>query len=325
VKLKINFPNCLLISAVCLVGWTLLKPTTVYAQDSTAVASQIAASVKSKPVKNTFESIWLIDNQSVLVPIKGSFEFDIQHRFGTVNNGYSDFYGLFASSNIRLGLGYAPINNLYLGFGLDKFDELLDGSAKYAILKQTNTGSIPVSVTYFGDLNYDSRPDPTKGIFEHRSDRLSSFNSLIIARKFNDKLSVQVTGGIAHQNNVNGYYIKHDSTTTTIFKEMTHDMFTVAVAGRYKIGPSTAIIVDYDQPLTKQPAANPNPNVAFGFEFSTSGHTFQVFMGNYSMLNPEKNSFFNANNPFPYTQYDGTKVKGGMFVIGFNITRLWNF
>ena len=105
---------------------------------------------------------------------------------------------------------------------------------------------------------------------------------------------------------------------------MLHDQFGLNFAGRYKIGESTAIIIDYDQPLSTEPTNNPHPNVAFGFEFNTSGHTFQVFMGNYQMLNPQKNSFFNQNNPIPYTD-NGTKVKGGQFCIGFNITRLWNF
>jgi hypothetical protein len=329
VKQKINFQNCLLLLSACIVGCFFLHPTTLHAQDtaqdSTSAANQKPAHVKAKPVKNTFQSIWLIDDQSVYVPIKGTFEFDIQHRFGVVSNGYQDFYGMFASANIRLGMGYAPINNLYLGVGLEKLDETLDGSLKYAIIKQTNTGSIPVSVTYYGDMNYETRPDPTNGLYKYQSDRFSFYNSIIIARKFSDKFSLQITPSIAHQNNVTGFYTKNDSTGTSIFQNMKHDQFTLGLAGRYKLGESTAFIFDYDQPITQQPTNNPHPNVAAGFEFSTSGHTFQIFMGNYSNLNPAKNSLFNANNPFPYTDYDGTKVKGGMFVIGFTINRLWNF
>ncbi|HEY2581606.1 MAG TPA: DUF5777 family beta-barrel protein [Mucilaginibacter sp.] len=323
-KLKINFANFPRILPIWLVCGLFLHSTNLYAQDSTTVAKETASPVKSRPVKNTFQSVWIIDEQTSMVPVKGTFEFDIQHRFGTVNNGYSDLWGLFASSNIRLGVAYAPINNLYVGVGLNKYDELLDGSLKYAILKQT-PGLYPVSVTYYGDLSYDTRADKTNSLFQHQTDRLSSFNSIIISRKFNDKLSLQVSPNLSHQNSVPGYITKNDSTGVTIFQEMKHDQFGISFAGRCKIGESTAIIVDYDQPITPQPTNNPSPNLAFGFEFSTSGHTFQIFMGNYSMLNPEKNSFFNTNSPFGYTQTDGTKYKGGMFVIGFNITRLWNF
>jgi len=324
VKHKINFPNCLFILPVCLLSCLLLQSTNLYAQDSTAVANQTTTPVKAKPVKNTFQSVWIIDDQTVMVPVKGSFEMDIQHRFGTVNKGYGDFWGLFASSDIRIGVSYAPINNLNVGIGIDKFNELWDGSAKYALLKQTK-GSIPVSVTYFGDLGYDTRFDADHSLYPRVTDRITSFNQIIIARKFSDKLSLQVAPSISHQNAVNGIYTKHDSTGTTIFQEMKHDHFAIAMAGRYKLGESTALIVDYDQPMTKHATNNPSPNLAFGFEFSTSGHTFQLFMGNYSMLNPQKNNLYNSNSPFAYTQADGTKVKGGMFVIGFNITRLWNF
>lgn len=322
-KLKINLPTRLFKVSICLVSCLLLHQAGLYAQDSTAAAKETAPPVKAKPVKNTFQSVLIIDNQSVMVPVKGTFEMDIMHRFGTVNNGYSDFWGLFASSNIKIGVEYAPINNLYLGIGLDKYDELWDGSAKYAIIKQTK-GQYPVSITYYGDLAIDTRKDPTHDLFVHSSDRIFSFNQIIIARKFSDRLSLQVAPSISHQNAVNGFYTKNDSTGTTIFHQMKHDHFAIAFSGRYKLGETTAVLVNYDQPITKHATNNPNPNLSFGFEFSTSGHTFQLFMGNYSLLNPAKNNLFNTNSPFNYTQADGTKVKGGKFLIGFNITRLWN-
>lgn len=73
---------------------------------------------KPKPVKNTFESIWCIDAQTVMVPIKGTFEADFQHRFGTMQNRYDDFYGIFAASNIRLGAEYVPVDRLLVGLAL---------------------------------------------------------------------------------------------------------------------------------------------------------------------------------------------------------------
>lgn len=78
---------------------TLFCSTTVIAQEKTEVKEK-----DKRPVRSPFESALLIDNQSVVVPIKGTFEFDMQHRFGTVGNGISDIYGLYApSANIHLG------------------------------------------------------------------------------------------------------------------------------------------------------------------------------------------------------------------------------
>lgn len=323
-KLKINFPFHLFTSSVFWFICLLLTQANLYAQDSTTVAEELTSPPKVKPVKNTFRSVWIIDNQTVMVPIKGSFEMDIMHRFGTVKNGYADFWGFFAPSNMRLGASYAPINNLFLGFGITKDHMLWDGSAKYSILKQTN-GKYPVSISYYGNMGMDTRKDPDNSIFRHASDRISSFNQLIIARKVNENFSVQIAPSVSHQNSVNSFYTKNDSTGTEIFREMKFDHFAMAVSGRYKISEVTCIIVNYDQPLTKHPTNNPNPNLSFGFEFASSGHAFQLFMGNYSMLSPQRNNLYNKNSPLDYTAADGTKVKGGQFVIGFNVTRLWNW
>jgi hypothetical protein len=314
----------LFILPVCLASFLTLLQSTVNAQDSTAAVNEIPDPGKVKPVKNTFQSVWIIDNQTVTVPIKGTFEMDIQHRFGTVQKGYEDFWGFFAPSNIRLGFSYVPVNKLNIGLGITKRNMLWDLSAKYSIITQT-PHKYPVSVSYYANMAYDTRKDKDKSIFVYRSQRLSFFHQLIIARKVTNKLSVQVAPSLSHQNSVNGYYTKNDSTGTAIYKEMKFDHFAIAFSARYKLTNVMAVTVNYDQPLTKHADHNPSPNLSFGIEMNTSSHAFQVFLGNYYNLNPQQNNLYNTYAPFGYTNYDGTKVKGGQFVIGFNITRLWNY
>lgn len=94
-------------------------------------------------VGNTFESIWLIDNQTVMVPLRKTFEFDILHRFGTINNGYSDLWGLYAPSNIRMGFGYTPINNLMVGFGLTKDRMLWDSASNMPCSRKISGRDLP--------------------------------------------------------------------------------------------------------------------------------------------------------------------------------------
>ncbi len=308
-----------------LIGLLLLLTNAGFAQDDSTAAATVKAPVRHKPVKNTFRSVWLIDDQTVMVPIKGTFEADIQHRFGTVENGVKDLFGIYASANMRIGFSYAPVNNLNLGFGATRNNGnmLLDGSAKYAILKETKA-KYPVSVTYYGNIAYGTKADPDHFLYTYQTERWSFFNQLIIGRKISDNLSVQVGASISHQNSVPGYYAQKD-TNIFVYKEQKFDLFAASVCARYKLTEVTSIIVDYDQPLTRFPTDNPHPNIAFGFEFNTSGHTFQMFAGNYSLLSPQQDRLYNANNPVGFTQTGGTKVKGGQFLIGFNITRLWNF
>lgn len=323
-KLNINIPILRFKFCVSLASCLFLVLSTITAQDSTTIQEKTDAPKKVKPVKNTFESVWIIDNQTVLVPVKGTFEFDIMHRFGTINNGYSDFWGFFAPSNIRLGFSYAPISKLYVGVGITKLNLLWDANAKYSFFTQT-PGKYPVSLTYYGNMAFDTRKDADGSIFTYSSERMSFFNQLIIARKFNDKLSLQIAPSISHQNSVTGYYTKNDSTGQEIFQNMNHNHFAIALSGRYKLTNVTALTINYDQPITDHATNNPNPNLSFGVEFNTSNHSFQIFFTNYSLLSPQRNNLYNKNNPFTYTDFEGNRVTGGQFLIGFNITRLWNF
>lgn len=166
---------------------------------------------------------------------------------------------------------------------------------------------MPVSVSYYGNIVIDARG---KSNFRNDVDRFSYFNQLIIARKVTEKFSVQVAPSFSWFNNVEAYVDKNG----VIQKKMNNGHFAVSVLGRYKITEKTAIIAGYDQPLTQHLTKNPHPNICFGIEATTSAHAFQVFAGNYSGIVPQSNNMFNQND---YTK--------GQYVIGFNITRLWNF
>lgn len=277
------------------------------AQEVVTDSLQPAHAVKKKPVKNTFESNWIQDNQTVMVPIKGTFEMDIQHRFGTVDNGIKDAFGIYAPSNIRIGLSYVFINNLQIGLGATKERMQCDLNGKYAIIKQARSGGFPVSITYFGNIVLDTRD---KSNFVTYTDRISYFNQLLIARKITDKLSLQVAPSLTHFNNVEGYLDENGK----IRNKMKNEHFAIAFMGRYKLTAKTNFLVNYDQPWTQHPMNNPHPNISFGFEMVTSAHAFQVFMGNYHGIVPQSNNLFNQN--------DYTKRQ---FLIGFNITRLWNY
>lgn len=277
------------------------------AQDAATTAPEAVAKAVVKPVKNTFQSNWIFDNQTVMVPVKGTFEMDIQHRFGIVSNGYADFYGLYAPSNIRIGLSYVVKNNAQVGFGFTKERMQWDANLKYAIIKQKIKGGSPVSVTYFGNIVVDTRKSSN---FVTSTDRLSFFNQLIIARKLSDKLSIQVSPSLSYYNNVPAYV----NTKGEILPTMENAHLAIGFMGRYKLTDGTALVVNYDQPLTQHLTNNPHPNVSFGVEFNTSNHAFQIFAGNANSILPQNNNMF--------TQNDYTK---GQFLIGFNITRLWNF
>jgi hypothetical protein len=268
-----------------------------------------------RPVKNMFEAIWVIDNQTTLVPIKGTFEFDIQHRFGQVNNGFDDFWGLYANSNIRLGFHYVPVERLMLGFGICKSNITWDVNAKYALLRQARLGGSPVSLTYFvnaaldtRDKKFFTRPDELKTV-----DRLSYFHQLILARKLNENLSMQVAGSISHFNQVLGFENPENGKEEG---KWNNNHAAVSVIAKYKIGEWINLIGNFDQPVTQHndDSVQPKPNVSFGIEMTSSSHQFQLFVGNFYDINPQRNNMFNQNG------FGSQQV-----LIGFNLSRLWNF
>jgi hypothetical protein len=124
-----------------------------------------------------------------------------------------------------------------------------------------------------------------------------------------ENFSVQVAPSLSHFNAVPSYVDEDDN----ILPAMENNHLAISVAGRYKVSSAMAIIANYDQPITKHYTNNPNPNISFGIEIGTSSHTFQIFASNYKSIIPQRNNVFNSNN-----------FEDGEFLIGFNITRLWN-
>jgi hypothetical protein len=148
---------------------------------------------------------------------------------------------------------------------------------------------------------------PLKGNFVSDNDRYTYFNQIIIARKVTDHLSLQVAPSLSYFNNVPAYL---SSDGVTVKPLMNNSQYAIAFMGRYKLTGALSVIADYDQPLTQNPSNNPRPNISFGLEMGTTGHAFQLFLGNFQNILPQANNFLNQND-FKLSQY----------CVGFNITR----
>lgn len=257
-------------------------------------ADTVATPQTDKPERDAFASAWLIDNPTGLVKTKNTLVFDIQHRFGVIERGNNDLLGMWGPANIRLGLSYAITDRIMLGFGTTKNDRLQDFNLRVGLLRQTRSGRVPVSLTFYGNTAIDARESD---FFPKSSNRLSYFSQLIIMRRFSRTVSLQVAPSFSHYNIVD--------------ESLSNNQFAIAVGGKVSISDKTAILLDYSQPLDQN---SDNPGLAIGIEMSTSSHAFQVFVGNYNGIVPQKNYMLNPN-----------KLSEKQFLIGFNINRLWNF
>jgi hypothetical protein len=256
----------------------------------------------SRPVRFTFGTSILIDNHTIESPYQGGLELEIYHRFSQIKN-YHDLFGIYGSANTRLGLNYGITDRLMVGVGTTKDYKLQDIQWKYRILQQTQDGSMPVSLSYYGNIVADLRANDAFGpaLSYKAIHRLSYFTQLIVARKINDILSVQIAPSVSYFNSVPQY------TDTTGYKNLN---FGFSFGARANIFGYHSVIIEYDQLLTKQDiAVQPKPNLALGWEIGTATHTFQVFVANYSQVINQRNLVFNTND---FTHGD--------FLFGFNIT-----
>ncbi len=156
----------------------------VFAQDS------IPAQPTRKPLeKAPFESGYFIADKTVSLPPARTLEAVIQHDFGTIQEHWSDIYGLWGSSNIRIGLNYTITKDLQVGFGTTKLKMLQDFSIKYIIARQRK-GGFPLTITFYGNVALNASNKSTLGNNKLASDL--DFNSIVKDTAFQRSIANQV-------------------------------------------------------------------------------------------------------------------------------------
>lgn len=259
------------------------------------------------PVREPFASGMIIDNQTTVIPTLNTLEFVVQHKFGAMDNGFSDLFGIMApGSNIKLGLNFVPIKNLQLGYGISRVRMYNEFSAKYTILEQTRKNTIPVAIGIYANATIDGRNSDELGTQYQFTNRNSYFTQLIIGRKISARISVQLNGSFLHYNLTE--------------KGIDHDKFEVGVNGRFWATSQGSVLFQLNYPLQineisehrefKNPA---QPNIGLGWEFRTSSHVFHLYVSSADGLVPQHNSLYNQND-----------FSNGEWMFGFTITRLYN-
>jgi hypothetical protein len=251
---------------------------------------------------------------------KKTLGFAIQHKFGTINNGISDLWGIYgAGTNIRMGLDYVPVKNLQIGAGVTKNKMYTDLNAKYSILQQTSDNKVPVGLAVYGVLAIDGRDESAFGtgkVTDSKAnataesisftDRWSYFSQVMVSRKFTEWLSVQAAASFTHYNMV-GW-------------DENHDLFGLHGLAKVKISPQSSLTFNYNAPLKIESISEQTvmpdytPTLALGWQISTYTHAFQIYISNAPGMLPMDNMMYNR------AKFD----KDGI-AIGFTITRLWAF
>ncbi len=253
---------------------------------------------ESMEVAYTFKATHIINSHTIERMVSRQLDFRVNHRFGQINSGYEEFWGL-DNALISLDFGYGITDRIMVGLRRSTYNKTIDGSAKFTLLRQT-TGSknIPVAVSFYsnvaanGTVNTDELID---SVFAHR---LSYTFQFLIARKFNEKLSLQLMPTYVHRNLVE-------------FDEE-NNIFSVGIGGRYKVTRRLAVTGEYfwaSHTAASESYYNP---LSVGVDLETGGHVFQLFLSNTQMM---EESGFISSTTGSWTNFD--------IFFGFNISRVF--
>jgi hypothetical protein len=274
----------------------------LHAQDSTLLNmlnDSMSANKGKTYVTGTFKAEHIVNTQTVESPANGNLNFVIQHRFGQLNSGAYNFFGL-DNATLRLGLDYGITDGLSVGIGRSSYLKTFDGYVKGKLLKQTEGSQIPVTVDLLGTIVNWTQDDLSKPYLN--ANRRTSYSAeLLIARKFSRSLSFQVTPTYLHYNLVPTVADKND-------------VFALGLGGRMKITKRMSINAEYDiVPKNQVVSTTVHNSLSFGWDIETGGHVFQlVFSNSQSMLATQY-----------LTQTTGSWGKGDIY-FGFNISRNFN-
>jgi hypothetical protein len=249
----------------------------------------------------TFKSTRIMNGHSVERMPPGQLDFRISHRFGTLNSGAYNFFGL-DQSNIHLSLEYGILKWLMVGVGRGSYEKTFDGFAKFTILRQS-TGSkvMPVSLSVVTSAALKSIKFTDQTRTNYFSSRMAYVGQVLVARKINQAISVQLTPSYIHRNLV----------ATELDP---NDIIAMGAGARLKLSKRISLNGEYyyiANPKTYLSEKIYNP-LSLGFDIETGGHVFQLFFTN--SLGMIEKAFIGETT---------TQWKNGGIHFGFNISRVF--
>lgn len=253
--------------------------------------------VVDKTVSATFEGLKIINIESTKTAGKGDFYFLIAHRFGTIKNGLDDLFGLDAAT-IKFSFFYGLSDRFQLGVARSEFRKTYDFNAKYKIAKQVGDG-FPVTITSFSSIGINTLLDKDDFPNLKFENRLTYLSELLISRRFNDHLSLQVAPIFIHEN-------------TVVNDNQDNSQFALALAGSYQISESISLTAEFVPHFNRASNTGFKDALSIGIDWEVGGHIFQLMFTNSQQL----------NDSHYVTNASGDWSDGDVF-FGFNLYRVF--
>lgn len=280
----------------------ILTYVSLYAQNDLMDLLNKNAQPETTFTTATFKSTRIMNGHSIERMPSGQLDFRISHRFGTLNSGAYEFFGL-DQANIHFSLEYGILDWLMVGVGRGTYEKTFDGFVKFSILRQSSGAkTMPISLSFISSTAITSVKwaEPTRT--NYFSSRISYTSHLLIARKINQWLSFQLSPSFVHRNLV----------ATELDP---NDLWALGAGGRIKLNRRISLnseyyyVINSNNLYMSQPVHNP---LSIGFDIETGGHVFQLIFTN-SLAMIEKGFIGETTGQWAH----------GDIHFGFNISRVF--
>lgn len=250
--------------------------------------------VNDNAVSATFKGLQIVTLQSTKIPAKKEFYFVVSHRFGTVKDGISEFFGLDEATT-KIGGVYGINSWLSVSLSRHTMLKVYEGSVKYRFARQSD--SFPLDMIGYHTLDINTALEEEDYPKIEFADRLTYITQLLVSRKISDKFSVEMVPSYIHKNLYNP-------------DVENNDQFSLGAGGRMKVSKRLSVNLEYVYNVDK-PDFYVNP-LSVGLDIETGGHIFQLLFSN-SQAMTESGYITNATGDWG----------DGDFFFGFNLYRVF--
>jgi hypothetical protein len=279
---------------------TLLLLVLIFSSSSLYAQMERERAVQDGPVEDIFLSGSIAGLSTVEALPAKNLNSMVMHGFGLFSTGIENFFGIDGGASVRLGIDYGLTDRWDIGIGRSGLENTIDFRSKYVLLHQLKSDRVPIQISLKGDIGITTQKERR---FDYSfTERLNYLGSIMIARKFNEHFSLQLSPMVAHFNTI----ILEDGITAP-----NHTTFGVGISGRYKLNNRKAFAFEYLPVLGERNPGTIN-HLAFVYEIDTGGHVFQLFM--------MTGQWFTEQHLLTRTD---TNILDREFRFGFNINRFF--
>jgi hypothetical protein len=211
-----------------------------------------------------------------------------------MKNGVYDLFGMDEAA-IRFDLKYGINDRISTGAGRSSLKKNYDFFSKIKLMNQSNV--FPFSIALFADIEIETLKRENE-FSDKFVNRLTYDTQFLMARKFNQNLSLQIMPTWVHHNLVK----KHKDA---------HDLYSMGVGGRMKITKRVSLNADTFFPVGERDSTFVQ-SWGIGCDIETGGHVFQIMVTNV------QGSYESA-----YIENASGAIADKNLYLGFNITRVF--